>query len=59
MDHKKNLAMITGISLVVLVIASFITYPPLARLAGLSVFLFSLGLYGLWVNDDTRNQKSE
>ena len=40
-------------------IASFITYPPLARLTAVSIFLFSLGLYGLWATEQTEIVKKK
>ena len=51
MEHKKNLALITGISIGVWLVGSLLTYPPLARLAALTVFLLSIGVYSLWANE--------
>ena len=51
MNHKKNLAIIAGVSIGVWLIGSMLTYPPLARLAGLTVFVLSVGVYSLWATE--------
>lgn len=50
-NHKKNLAIIAGVSIGVWLIGSMLTYPPLARLAGLTVFVLSVGVYSLWATE--------
>ena len=47
----KEASAILGLSIGVVLIGSFITYPPYARLAGLTVFFIGMSLLALRKND--------